>query len=324
MSDDDYLKTLEIQRRNFEAQFGSIEDMGYKDKSKAEQTSGDEHQSESDEGSDSEETSQFKGFESSEESLSDPEEDVSEEEEEEEIQKPKVVKLNSSSNNPPPTVSKSDRKLLRSGRAPTMAEIEKKERELSKLTKKQQAKAAQEDNENLENDIKLQRLLKESHILSHQLEHSGADLTLQTIDYEDPTGKARRKILTSRMRELAATNSSTGGLPKTLEKMPMAMRKGMIRSQKEKIAHYEEEARNAGIVLSKTKKGQFRDLSSGSGSTFASDRIGTGDKINKKHRQRGLKINSVGKSTRNGLIISKDEIERINNKGKSFGKKKRR
>ena len=32
--DDEYIKALEIQRRNFEAQFGSIEDMGFEDKSK--------------------------------------------------------------------------------------------------------------------------------------------------------------------------------------------------------------------------------------------------------------------------------------------------
>lgn len=325
-NDDDYMKALEIQRRNFEAQFGSIEDMGYKDKSKAQDKDCDEEDSDSEEDNipnhltkDSDDEDDFSGFGSNASLSSDEEED--DEESEQEV-KPKVIKINDSFSTPPPSITNAERKIVRSGRAPTLAEMAKKEQELSKMTKKQQAKAAKEDDENLENDLKLQRLLKESHILANQLDYSGADLTLQTIDYEDPTGKARRRALDSRIRSLAANSSSTGGLPKTLEKMPMNMRKGMIKSNERKVAQYEQEAKDAGIILSKVKKGDFRDLNQGKGSTSSSDRLGTGNKVEKKHRQKGLKINAVGRSTRNGLVISQNDIDRINNKGKRTFKKK--
>ncbi|CAK7904030.1 protein Faf1p [[Candida] anglica] len=332
---DEYMKALEIQRRNFEAQFGSIETLGFEDKTKKE-----ESEDESDEESD--ETSGDDNGTDNE--VDEEEEDSSDEEGHGKLisrkdgtpkgkniknksvdsATPKVIKLSSFSSQPT-VLSRADKKLLQSGRAATLAEISRKERELSKLTKKQQQQGAKEDDDNLENDLQLQRLLQESHILAGSNDmHSGADLTLQTIDYEEPTGKARKRTLDSRIRTLAATNSKTGGLPKKLEKMPMSMRKGMIRSHDERVRKYEEEARNAGIVLSKVKKGERRSLNLGKGSTLASDRIGTGKKKEVRIRDRGLKISSVGRSTRNGLVISQVDIDRINGKGKSNKSKGRR
>lgn len=331
MSDDEYLRSLEIQRRNFEAQFGSLETLGYEDKSKVK-----DNQTENNLSDEIEDEYEFKGFGSSDESNSeqhldqesdaefDSDQDLESDEEVEQVVAPKVVKLNdaySSTNGP--MVSKADKKLLRSGRAPTLAEIAKKEKELEKMTKKSQ-KAVKEDEDNLENDLKLQRLLQESHILANKLDYSGADVTMQTLDYEAPIGNARKRTLDSRLRNISSLNSSTNGLPKTLEKMPMSMRKGMIASRERQIAKYEEEAKNAGIILSKVKKGEMRDIKQGRGATLASDRLGTGKKAPKRVRDRGLKIHSVGKSTRNGLIISQLEIDKINNQGRRHGKKKRR
>lgn len=327
MSDDEYLKTLDVQRRNFEAQFGSLETMGFEDKSKVTKVNVDDGLSD-EEGQDEDEYN-FNGFESNDESESeqndgiDSSEDFVSDDEEETRVVPKVVKINDhhSANNAP-IISKADRKLLRSGRAPTLAEIAKKEQEIQKNSKKVQ-QAVKEDDDNLENDLKLQRLLQESHILTNKVEYSGADVTLQTLDFEAPTGNARRRTLDSRLRNVSSVNSSTKGLPKTLEKMPMSMRKGMIANRERQIAKYEEEAKDAGIVLSKVKKGELRDIKQGKGSTVASDRLGTGKKAPKRIRDRGLKIQSVGKSTRNGLIISQQEIEKINNQGRRFTKKKR-
>ncbi|KAK6459357.1 uncharacterized protein RJT20DRAFT_15421 [Scheffersomyces xylosifermentans] len=325
MSDDDYLKALEIQRRNFEAQFGSIEDMGFEDKAKSTRDgSSDEGDSDSDNSGDDDkriESDDFGGFdsesgESGNSSDSDSMEFDSDDEVEEEVVKPKVVKLNDTYTSKVPTpISKADRKLLRSGRAATLVEIAEREKELERTNKKRNGQVVKEEGDNLENDLKLQRLLQESHILANTLEYSGAELTLQTLDFEDPTGKARKRALDSRIRNIASTNSATGGLPKKLEKMPMSMRKGMIRSREQKIAKYEEDAKNAGIVLSKVKKGELRNLNAGKGSTLASDRLGTGKKIEKRVRDRGLKINGIGRSTRNGLIISQGEIDRISNQG---------
>lgn len=316
MSDSDYLRSLEIQRRNFEQQFGSLESLGYTDKSKTEHShssaSEDDFGGFSAEDSDSSASGSHSDSDSD-SGDSDNEGDMSSESEPE-VSAPQVVKLADSYT--PVVQSKADRKLARLGRAPTLGEIEKKNRELEKLSKKQQAKAEKEDSENVENDLKLQRLLSESHILAHNMDFSGADLTLQTLDYEAPIGNARRRILDQRIRQASALNSASGGKPKKLEKMPMNMRKGMIAARERRVVDYEREAREAGIILSKVKKGELRNLDSGRGATVASDRLGVGKKVTKRVRDRGLRIHSVGKSTRNGLKISQQEIDRVNNKGK--------
>lgn len=321
------MKALEIQRRNFEAQFGSLGSMGFTDKtaqaSESDDSSSDDNDNDNDsDGSSSgssDEEEDFGGFDSEYDSES---ENVDESRKRVQgkvtpslnsVAKPKVILLTELFT--PAPVPKSNRKLARSGRVPTIQEQEEKQRQLNKLTKKQQQQAAKEDEENLENDLKLQRLLSESHILAHNVEHSGADLTLQTIDYEAPVGNARRRILDQRIRTAAAINSATGGLPKSLEKMPMGMRKGMIRARDNRVAEYEREAKEAGIILSRVKKGELRNLDQGRGATVSSDRLGTGKKNAKRIRDRGLKIQSVGKSTRNGLRISQLEIDRVNNLG---------
>lgn len=310
MSDDEYMRSLEIQRQNFEKQFGSLESLGYKDKSAVAQ---DSESSSDDFGGFSENSSSSEESGSEQSGDEDSDSDISLESEEEE-EKPQVVRLTDS--HVPVIQSRADRKLARLGRAPTLVEMEKKSRELEKLSKKQQAKAAKEDEDNLENDLKLQRLLSESHILAHNMEYSGADLTLQTLDYDAPIGNARRRILDQRIRQAASVNSATKGMPKKLEKMPMNMRKGMIGARERRVAEYEREAREAGIVLSKVKKGEFRNLDSGRGATVSSDRLGVGKKQSKRVRDRGLRIHSVGRATPNGLRISQQEIDRVNNKGK--------
>ena len=316
--DDEYLKALEIQRRNFEAQFGSIEDLGFTDKSKSTKSineSEDEESNSNSNSSDDEEDINISGSDSEEDG---EEESISSsEDEEEELIKPKVVKLNSSSSSSSTisNISRIDKKLLKSGRAPTLEEITKKQHEANKQTNKQQqlSSSSKESSEDLENDLKLQRLLKESHILSNSLEYSGVNLTLETLNYEDPTGKARKRMLTSRIRDLSSINST--GLPKKLESMPMNMRKGMIKKRQERIEKFENDAKNAG---------QLRDLNAGKGSTLSSDRIGTGKKVIKRVRDRGLKIHGIGKSTRNGLVFSQNDIDRIHNKGKSGNNTNRR
>ncbi|KAM9909519.1 hypothetical protein OXX69_005349 [Metschnikowia pulcherrima] len=317
---DEYMQALEIQRRNFEAQFGSLEEMGFKDRTTQAESSDSDSDSGSNQSSDhkssSEDESDFGGFDSEDESAIIGKSSVFSARNSTvspklgSVKGPKVVSLTESFT--PTGPKKNDRKLARSGRVPTIQEQEEKQRQLNKLTKKQQQQAAKEDSENLENDLKLQRLLSESHILAHNVEHSGADLTLQTIDYEAPVGNARRRILDQRIRAASSTNSATGGLPKKLEKMPMSMRKGMIRARDSRVKEYEREAREAGIVLSRVKKGEVRNLDSGRGATVASDRLGVGKKQGPKIRDRGLRIHSVGKSTRNGLRISQSEIDRVN------------
>lgn len=325
MSDDDYAKQLEIQRANFEAQFGSLEDMGFVDVSRHPEDSIPSLSDPEDIPDD------FAGFDDTSDSA-DSDCDLADSMYASENSRhvihepdppPKVIKFNTNHTSAP-TFSKADAKLLRLGRAPTLVELERKAQQVSAQTKHLQAQALKEDSEHMENDLKLQRLLSESHILAGKLDYSGADVTLQTLDYEDPTGKARRRVLDSRIRSAAALNSKTGGLPQRLEKMPMDMRKGMVKTRDERISRYEQEARDAGIVLAKVRPGEIRNLKAGRGSTQASDRIGNGARVEKKVRDKGLRINGVGRNTRNGLVIAQKDIDRINRTGfknKKKGKK---
>lgn len=100
------------------------------------------------------------------------------------------------------------------------------------------------------------------------------------------------------------------------------MRRGMIKSHEKKVARYEEEAKNAGIVLSKVKKGEFRNINQGKGVSPITDRIGLGKKNRSTARDKGLTIQSIGKSTRNGLIISQKDLAKIN--GPKQNKRKHR
>ncbi|ODV97615.1 hypothetical protein PACTADRAFT_19631, partial [Pachysolen tannophilus NRRL Y-2460] len=335
--EDEYMKALELQRRAFEAQFGSIESLGYKDKSKIGE----------DEDEDEDEQSLIQSADEDDD-VDDDDDDIEEEydEEEEEFDSlsshegesrrkiptkhkqmgPKVIKFSdTSSSYQPPT--KKMRKLLDSGRIPTLQEQRAKEKQVLKQQQKQFSKIKDKnDQENLKNDLELQRLLSESHILSASNNNtfSGAELTLKTIDYENPIGKARVRTLNSRIKQASEINSTK---QKNLEKMPMAMRKGLINKTQQRIAKYEQDAKNSGITLSKVSKGKFRDLNSGKGSTSITDRIGTslGNSKKSKFRERGLNVSSaVGRSTRNGLILSKSDLEKLTNKprgGGSNGKK---
>lgn len=272
MSDD--AKLLEAQRRAFERQFGSLESMGFDDKTKESNEVESEIESE----------------------VSSESEIESEIEIEEPQPQPRVIKFNGPSDEYVP-ISQKEQKMLRSGKPlrkaketnPTVEEPEDEDLE----------------RENMKNDIELQRFLKESNLLS-------------ALDTDDSaTGKARSRTMEMRLRELSATNGSETKLNK-LEKMPIQMRKGMVDKHLQRIKKHETEAREGGIVLSRVKRGQFRKIDK----TYRNDierRIGTNIKKKEsvvgKRRQRGLKIQSVGKSTRNGLVIAKHEIARINGSG---------
>ncbi|CAI4928036.1 CGH_3_HP_G0030770.mRNA.1.CDS.1 [Saccharomyces cerevisiae] len=135
------------------------------------------------------------------------------------------------------------------------------------------------------------------------------------IVYQDDQviGKARSCTLEMRLNRLSRVNGHQDKINK-LEKVPMHIRRGMIDKHVKRIKKYEQEAAEGGIVLSKVKKGQFRKIES----TYKKDierRIGEalrpGIKKKLPKRERGLKISSVGRSTRNGLIVSKRDIARI-------------
>lgn len=307
---DDYAKMLEQQRRAFEAQFGSLESMGFEDKTKnaVDESSDDENSSEE----------SFKGFSDDEddekqikghrEDDDDDDDDDEEEEYDEEAEDtipvktpkkpaPKVIKFQDPSGTYEPP-SKSEQKQLRSGK-PLRDTPTAKPQSNSESDSDLDA-----ERENLKNDAELQKFLQESHLLNALDPSTNSDTQIH--------GKTRARALELHLNNLSTEN---GHSPK-LEKVPMHVRKGMIRKHTQKIHRHEQEANDAGIILSRTKKGEFRKIDS----TYKNDierRIGTSikskERQRKAHRQRGIKVQSVGKSTRHGLKISPKDIERINN-----------
>lgn len=297
MVDEEYAKQLEQQRKAFEAQFGSLESMGFEDKTKKyiERESGSDNdndeQSDNDDQQESDES--FEGFSHHEDDASSSE-DISGKEASAFTpgrRAPKVIKFQDPSGTYQPP-SKQQQRQLRSG---------KPLREFVQRPEEPSDSDSDTESQNLRKDVELQQFLQESHLLG------GVD------SYNDVHGKARRRALEMHLTNLS---SAGGGSPK-LEKVPMQVRKGMVSKHLQRIQKHEHEAADAGIILSKTKKGQFRKLER----TYKNDierRIGTSikskDRQWKAHRQRGLKVQTVGRSTRNGLVLSKEEIERIRNR----------
>lgn len=208
-----------------------------------------------------------------------------------------------------------EKKLRKSGKPISLAELKKKKQEALA----QQLKGSKKDPtsaKDLKDDLDLQRLLGESHILKNLAEarrntngESGAELTLKTLN--DPViGKARVRTLDSRIEQLASINGDEKKLSK-LENIPMKIRQGMIRKQQQKITSFENDARENGIILSKNKKGHFRQLDNDRGFIAKEKLIGKGNVTKNKMRDRGLKIQSVGRSTRNGLVLSSKDISQI-------------
>ncbi|KAK9375287.1 uncharacterized protein V1513DRAFT_43469 [Lipomyces chichibuensis] len=180
------------------------------------------------------------------------------------------------------------------------------EKQAAKNNSRQKSKVDDDETMNLKHDVELQRLITESHILSEASRKGGA-ISLSGGSF-DPIGKARTKTMEARIDSLAL---QSGGKmralkkdyysinPQTLlesqkkkfnkEKMPMRMRKGMLQKKAAREEKYEKKAKEAGIVLPKSRSRQ---------------------KKSKEMRDRGLKIQSVGRFTPSGLKLSKSEIAR--------------
>lgn len=208
-----------------------------------------------------------------------------------------------------------EKKLRKSGKPITLAELKRKKEEALKQQRKASNSKEKNAAEELKDDLDLQRLLDESHILKNLADErrngiSGAELTLKTLN--DPIiGKARVRTLDSRIQKIASINGDAKKLNK-LEKIPMKIRQGMIKAQKDRIEKHEREAKDNGIVMSINKKGQFRQLDNDRAFISKDKLIGKGHNINKnKFRDRGLKIQSVGRYTKNGLVLSNNDIAKI-------------
>ncbi|KAF2170884.1 hypothetical protein M409DRAFT_18856 [Zasmidium cellare ATCC 36951] len=129
------------------------------------------------------------------------------------------------------------KKAFMSSKPPAIDEI------FSKATRKpsKEATSGQTGTEsaNLKNDLALQRLLKESHLL----DPSSFSKTAST-----PEGKGRLKALDMRLQDLGAKSSAL-----EQEKMPLSHRKGITSKSANREASRRKEAVENGVILEKQK-----------------------------------------------------------------------
>ncbi|KAF2854145.1 hypothetical protein T440DRAFT_269503 [Plenodomus tracheiphilus IPT5] len=159
--------------------------------------------------------------------------------------------------------------------------------------KKQQDDDEVGDVANLKNDLALQKLLRDSHLLSAS--SSGASTLVAT-------GIARHKSTDLHLQSLGAKTSVF-----TQKKMPMAQRKHMIQKARDTEAKRRADAKEAGIVLERERK------------------VVKVDK--EKKRERSVGGPSIGRFKGGTLSLSKKDVRSITGGGgggKGNGKKGKR
>lgn len=310
IEDDEFKRQMEIQRLAFERQFGSLEEMGFEDETKKPESDTSSESEEEEE--DSEGLAQSGSGESEHEEFdSDLELDVEEQHDAEPVVRKKEPKVISFGNTIKDEVDQfSGVKLTEK----MIKQMQNTKKQASKEKPDHQSDDYDEETErkNLQNDIELQNFIRDSHLLNS---FGGSNFNSS----KDVVGKARMKVMESQMKTLISHNNHISNKSKTnivdkLEKVPVNIRKGMISKHKKRIEKYEADARDNGIVLAKQAKGAFRKIDF----TYKKDierRIGKGIKANMSKnsvmRDKGLKINAIGRSSRNGLVISKNEIKKV-------------
>ncbi|KAI4654684.1 uncharacterized protein J4E79_008560 [Alternaria viburni] len=176
---------------------------------------------------------------------------------------------------------RAEMKAFMSSKPPTSASTTSKN---TTTKKKQNDDADPNESSMLKNDMALQRLLRESHLLSA----SSSGTSTPTLV---ATGAARHKSQDLHLQALGAKGSIF-----TQKKMPMAQRKHMIDKARTTEEKRRADAKEAGIVLERenrvVKKGP------------------------EKKRERGVGGPSIGRFRGGTLSLSKKDVEGITGSGK--------
>lgn len=155
---------------------------------------------------------------------------------------------------------------------------------MSTLSRTNGDKDTADDMANLKNDLALQRLLKESHLLD------------SASDDLNPTGKNRHRALDLRMQTLGFKGSLF-----EQQKMPMSHRVGIKNKALKKEATRRKEARENGIIL---EKPEFKSKAP-------------------KKRDRGVGAPAVGKLVGSTLKLSNRDVVSITGPPTVFKGRKR-
>lgn len=296
--DQDVLDAQEIFRRHFEAQFKPLPPVGVKKgkKSKAvvveapvSETYGDSDSDDDDGLGDFDGLSADSGS-SSDDDMLDFEEDsqLDDDSDEEDGQMktglPTIVEVvEHTATLDRPSMTRAELKAFMSSKPPTDPSSIVKPDAIKPLGDADEAG----EKDNLKNDLALQRLLAESHLIQ-----SGQDSLSHT-------GKAHHKATDLRLQALGAKTSVF-----TQAKMPLSHRKGMLKKSAEKEDKRRSEARENGIILERIKGGK------GSGK----------ERRPQDRRERGVGAPAVGRFEGGTLKISKRDVYEIEGPKKREGK----
>lgn len=183
-------------------------------------------------------------------------------------------------------------------------------------TKQQKASGGDDDdphNEDsktlLANDLALQRLISESHILSASNPFNSIGSSAGAADGKSFTEGRTRKLTTDlRLQKLGSKESIF-----KQQKMPMGMRKGINTAKQEREAKRRREAKENGIILETAQK---KSSSSSSNKKRSKGRGGV-----------AVDMPGMGKFRNGELRLSTREVKAVEMEGKRFdsgGKKRRR
>ncbi|OSS45323.1 hypothetical protein B5807_10451 [Epicoccum nigrum] len=175
--------------------------------------------------------------------------------------------------------SKALKRAFMTSKPPTSTSMSTKSTSSLSATKKEPTDADDTGEvANLKNDLALQKLLRDSHILSAS--SSGASTPNLTT-----SGAARHKSTDLHLQSLGARGSVF-----TQKKMPMAQRKHMATVARTTEAKRRHEAREGGIILEKEKREPRRD---------------------ERKRERSVGGPSIGKFKGGTLSLSKKDVKSI-------------
>jgi hypothetical protein len=174
------------------------------------------------------------------------------------------------------TSSKNDLKAFLAGKPPTSANTPMTKAPLKATPT---ALSTEDSQENLKNDLALQRLLTESHLLSSN-----------TSSLLNPSGKNRHKATDLRLQKLGSKTSVF-----KQEKMPMSHRRGIVKKTVEREGKRRKDAKENGVILEKERKGVGKERDRG-------------------RREKGVGGPGVGKFKGGVLTLSKRDIEDIQGK----------
>lgn len=157
----------------------------------------------------------------------------------------------------------------------------------------------------LANDLALQRLISESHILSasNPFNSIGSSAAAAAEGKSFTEGRTRKLTTDLRLQKLGSKESIF-----TQQKMPMGMRKGINTAKQEREAKRRREAKENGIILETAQKKDGKKKSKGRGGV-------------------AVDMPGMGKFRNGELRLSTREVKAVEMEGKRFdmgGKKRRR